>query len=66
MVRNMVMVGAFPRRSPNPTGHLLRRDAGYTGLGIGAERVDALKCRFPQENGTLHAAEFLTLIPNPF
>jgi hypothetical protein len=37
----------------------------YTGLGIGAGWVDVLKCRFPQDNGTLQAAKRPTCIPNP-
>jgi hypothetical protein len=42
-----------------------RAGAGYAGLGIAAGTVDALECRFPQENGALQIVESLTHIPNP-
>jgi len=31
------------------------RHASYTGLGIGVVGADALRCRFPEEGGALHA-----------
>jgi hypothetical protein len=45
-----------PRRYTLPCRLIvLRRPAADTGLGIAVGGVDALECRFPQENGTLHA-----------